>query len=125
DPVRHPRKPPGVLPDVEERLRRGEHRRDRAVAGAEVGRRPGEPESRGPERDVGVQGRNVAGAVVEAEQEPPQQPGQPGNDGYIARLEQLLDEHATIAAMDPAKLPAIRAQIWTLIQAARLNHDLG
>ena len=28
--------------------------------------------------------------------------------GDIARLEQLLDEHATIAAMDPAKLPAIR-----------------
>lgn len=45
--------------------------------------------------------------------------------GDIARLEQLLDEHATIAAMDPAKLPAIRAQIWTLIQAARLDHDLG
>jgi cobaltochelatase CobN len=45
--------------------------------------------------------------------------------GDIARLEQLLDEHASIAAMDPAKLPAIRAQIWTLIQAARLDHDLG
>ncbi|MGF1430201.1 cobaltochelatase subunit CobN [Kitasatospora sp. LaBMicrA B282] len=45
--------------------------------------------------------------------------------GDIARLEQLLDEHSTIAAMDPAKLPAIRAQIWTLIQAARLDHDLG
>ena len=27
--------------------------------------------------------------------------------------------------MDPAKLPAIRAQIWTLIQAAKLDHDLG
>jgi len=45
--------------------------------------------------------------------------------GDIARLEQLLDEHAAIAAMDPAKLPAIRAQIWTLIQAAKLDHDLG
>ncbi|MBP2335255.1 cobaltochelatase CobN [Saccharothrix coeruleofusca] len=45
--------------------------------------------------------------------------------GDIARLEQLLDEHGTIAAMDPAKLPAIRAQIWTLIQAAKLDHDLG
>ncbi|WP_354643339.1 cobaltochelatase subunit CobN [Kitasatospora camelliae] len=45
--------------------------------------------------------------------------------GDIARLEQLLDEHSNIAAMDPAKLPAIRAQIWTLIQAARLDHDLG
>ncbi|WP_371574118.1 cobaltochelatase subunit CobN [Streptomyces sp. NBC_01314] len=45
--------------------------------------------------------------------------------GDIARLEQLLDEYAQISSMDPAKLPAIRAQIWTLIQAARLDHDLG
>jgi cobaltochelatase CobN len=45
--------------------------------------------------------------------------------GDIARLEQLLDEHASIAILDPAKLPAIRAQIWTLIQAARMDHDLG
>ncbi|MEU2870816.1 cobaltochelatase subunit CobN [Streptomyces olivoreticuli] len=45
--------------------------------------------------------------------------------GDIARLEQLLDEYASISAMDPAKLPAIRAQIWTLIQAAKLDHDLG
>ncbi|WP_433367600.1 cobaltochelatase subunit CobN [Actinoplanes sp. CA-142083] len=45
--------------------------------------------------------------------------------GDIARLEQLLDEHASIATLDPAKLPAIRAQIWTLIQAARMDHDLG
>jgi cobaltochelatase CobN len=45
--------------------------------------------------------------------------------GDIARLEQLMDEHAQIAVLDPAKLPAIRAQIWTLIQAAKLDHDLG
>jgi cobaltochelatase CobN len=45
--------------------------------------------------------------------------------GDIARLEQLLDEHANIAAMDPAKLPAVRAQIWTLLQAAKMDHDLG
>ena len=45
--------------------------------------------------------------------------------GDIARLEQLLDEHANIAAMDPAKLPAIRGEIWTLMQAAQLHRDLG
>src|SRR6202000_780439 len=45
--------------------------------------------------------------------------------GDIARLEQLLDEHAQIASMDPAKLPAIRAQIWTLLRAAKLDPDLG
>ncbi|MEU6430779.1 cobaltochelatase subunit CobN [Microbispora sp. NPDC046973] len=44
--------------------------------------------------------------------------------GDLARLEQLLDEHATVAALDPAKLPAVRARIWTLIQAAQLHHDL-
>jgi cobaltochelatase CobN len=44
--------------------------------------------------------------------------------GDLAKLEQLLDEHATVAALDPVKLPAVRAQIWTLIQAAQLHHDL-
>jgi cobaltochelatase CobN len=45
--------------------------------------------------------------------------------GDIARLEHLLDEHANIVALDPAKLPAVRQQIWTLMQAAKLDHDLG
>ncbi|MFL6062870.1 MAG: cobaltochelatase subunit CobN [Marmoricola sp.] len=45
--------------------------------------------------------------------------------GDIARLEQLLDEYGNIAAMDPAKLPAMRAQIWTLMQAAQMHQDLG
>ena len=45
--------------------------------------------------------------------------------GEIARLEQLLDEYANTSAMDPAKLPALRGEIWTLIQAAQLEHDLG
>ncbi|KZM72998.1 cobaltochelatase subunit CobN [Nocardia terpenica] len=45
--------------------------------------------------------------------------------GDISRLEQLLDEHANIAALDPAKLPAIRQQIWTLMRAAKMDHDLG
>jgi cobaltochelatase CobN len=45
--------------------------------------------------------------------------------GEIARLEQLLDEYAQVNAMDPAKAPALRGEIWTLIQAAQLNHDLG
>src|SRR5664279_3607502 len=45
--------------------------------------------------------------------------------GDIAKLEQLLDEYANIAAMDPAKLPAIRAQIWTHMRAAEMHRDLG
>ncbi|GLZ07761.1 cobaltochelatase subunit CobN [Actinomadura sp. NBRC 104412] len=44
--------------------------------------------------------------------------------GDLARLEQLLDEYATVADLDPDKLPAVRAQIWTLVQAAQLHHDL-
>ncbi|WP_072801801.1 cobaltochelatase subunit CobN [Rhodococcoides yunnanense] len=45
--------------------------------------------------------------------------------GDISRLEQLLDEHANISALDPAKLPAIRQQIWTLMTAAQMHQDLG
>ena len=45
--------------------------------------------------------------------------------GDITRLEQFLDEHANIAAMDPAKLPAIRQEIWTLLTAAKMDQDLG
>ena len=44
--------------------------------------------------------------------------------GDLARLEQLLDEYATILALDPTKLPTVRAQIWTLVQNASLHHDL-
>jgi cobaltochelatase CobN len=43
----------------------------------------------------------------------------------MAKLEQLLDEYATVAALDPDKLPALRAQIWSLVQAAHLHQDLG
>ncbi|MDP4503758.1 cobaltochelatase subunit CobN [Nonomuraea turcica] len=71
----------------------------------------------------GTQAKRRAHAVLVDHLVPPMARAETYGD--ISRLEQLLDEHATIAAMDPAKLPAIRAQIWTLIQAARLDHDLG
>ncbi|MEU9843597.1 cobaltochelatase subunit CobN [Actinomadura sp. NPDC048032] len=71
----------------------------------------------------GTQAKRRAHAVLVDHMVPPMARAETYGD--IARLEQLLDEHATIAAMDPAKLPAIRAQIWTLIQAAKLDHDLG
>jgi cobaltochelatase CobN len=44
--------------------------------------------------------------------------------GDLARLEQLLDEYALVSDLDPAKAPAVRAQIWTLVTAAQLHHDL-
>ncbi|HWG15123.1 MAG TPA: cobaltochelatase subunit CobN, partial [Streptosporangiaceae bacterium] len=45
--------------------------------------------------------------------------------GELAKLEQLLDEYATVAALDPDKLPTVRAQIWSLVRAAQLHQDLG
>ncbi|NJP49394.1 cobaltochelatase subunit CobN [Streptomyces sp. SBST2-5] len=44
--------------------------------------------------------------------------------GDLAKLEQLLDEYALVCDLDPAKAPAVRAQIWTLVKAAELHHDL-
>ncbi|HEY3752652.1 MAG TPA: cobaltochelatase subunit CobN, partial [Pseudonocardiaceae bacterium] len=44
--------------------------------------------------------------------------------GDLAKLEQLLDEYATVQALDPDKLPVVRAQVWELVTAASLHHDL-
>ncbi|MFE4669122.1 cobaltochelatase subunit CobN [Streptomyces sp. NPDC056716] len=44
--------------------------------------------------------------------------------GDLAKLEQLLDEYALVSDLDPTKAPAVRAQIWTLVEAAELHHDL-
>ena len=44
--------------------------------------------------------------------------------GDLAKLEQLLDEYATVAALDPDKLPTLRAQVWELVTAAQLHTDL-
>ena len=71
----------------------------------------------------GTQAKRRAHAVIIDHLVPPMARAE--SYGDIARLEQLLDEHASIAALDPAKLPAIRGQIWTLMQAAKLDHDLG
>ncbi|MCZ2813625.1 cobaltochelatase subunit CobN [Modestobacter sp. VKM Ac-2979] len=71
----------------------------------------------------GSQAKRRAHAVLVDHMVPPMARAETYGD--IARLEQLLDEHANIAAMDPPKLPAVRQQIWTLIQAAKLDHDLG
>ncbi|GIL29405.1 cobaltochelatase subunit CobN [Actinocatenispora comari] len=71
----------------------------------------------------GAQAKRRAHAVIIDHLVPPMARAE--SYGELARLEQLMDEHANIAAMDPAKLPAIRAEIWTLMQAAQLHHDLG
>jgi cobaltochelatase CobN len=43
----------------------------------------------------------------------------------LARLEGLLDEYAQVASLDPAKLPAIRGQVWDLLVEAEIHRDLG
>jgi cobaltochelatase CobN len=45
--------------------------------------------------------------------------------GDLARLEQLLDTYAQVQAMDPAKLPAVREQVWELLVHTDLHTDLG
>jgi len=44
--------------------------------------------------------------------------------GELAKLEQLLDEYTTVQALDPAKAPTLRAQIWEVVTSAELHRDL-
>jgi cobaltochelatase CobN len=48
-------------------------------------------------------------------------------DAYdeLARLEQLLDEHAQVQALDPSKVPTVRAKVWDLLVDAEIHRDLG
>jgi cobaltochelatase CobN len=71
----------------------------------------------------GTQAKRRAHAVIIDHLVPPM--ARADTYGEMAKLEQLLDEYATVAALDPEKLPTLRAQIWSLIQAAHLHQDLG
>lgn len=71
----------------------------------------------------GAQAKRRAHAVIVDHLIPPMARAETYGD--IARLEQLLDEYGNIAAMDPAKLPAIRGEIWTLMRSAEMHRDLG
>jgi cobaltochelatase CobN len=71
----------------------------------------------------GTQAKRRAHAVIVDHLVPPM--ARADSYGELARLEQLLDEYATVAALDPEKLPAVRAQIWSLVRAAQLHHDLA
>ncbi|HXP56773.1 MAG TPA: cobaltochelatase subunit CobN, partial [Streptosporangiaceae bacterium] len=71
----------------------------------------------------GTQAKRRAHAVIVDHLVPPM--ARADSYGELAQLEQLLDEYATVAALDPDKLPAVRAQIWSLIHEAQLHHDLG
>ncbi len=71
----------------------------------------------------GTQAKRRSHAVIVDHLLPPMTRAEVYDD--LARLETLLDEHAQVAALDPAKLPAIRAQVWELLIAAELHRDLG
>ena len=70
----------------------------------------------------GTQAKRRAHAVIVDHLVPPM--ARADSYGELAKLERLLDEYATVAALDPGKLPAVRAQIWSLVHAAQLHHDL-
>ena len=71
----------------------------------------------------GTQAKRRAHAVIVDHLVPPM--ARADSYGELAKLEQLLDEYATVAALDPDKLAAVRAQIWSLVHTAQLHHDLG
>ncbi len=70
----------------------------------------------------GTQAKRRGHAVVVDHLVPPM--ARADSYGELAKLEQLLDEYATVQALDPAKLPALRARIWELVTTAQLHHDL-
>ena len=71
----------------------------------------------------GTQAKRRAHAVVIDHLQPPMTRAETYDD--LAKLEQLLDEHAQLSALDPKKLPAQRVRIWELLVQANLNRDLG
>jgi cobaltochelatase CobN len=70
----------------------------------------------------GTQAKRRAHAVVVDHLVPPMARAETYGD--LAKLEQLLDEYATVHALDPSKVATVRAQIWELVHVAELHHDL-
>jgi cobaltochelatase CobN len=70
----------------------------------------------------GMQAKRRAHAVVIDHLVPPMMRAETYDE--LAQLEQLLDDYARAEALDPAKLPALANQIWTLLHDADLHRDL-
>lgn len=70
----------------------------------------------------GTQAKRRGHAVVVDHMIPPM--ARADSYGDIAKLEQLLDEYALVADLDPEKKPTLRNQIWELVTAAELHRDL-
>ncbi|MFP5320006.1 MAG: cobaltochelatase subunit CobN [Acidimicrobiia bacterium] len=71
----------------------------------------------------GTQAKRRAHAVIVDHLVPPLTRAESYDD--LTRLEQLLDAYANAQAMDPAKLPALRRQVWDLLVEAEISRDLG
>jgi len=70
----------------------------------------------------GTQAKRRTHAVVVDHLPPPLTRADTYDD--LARLEQLLDALANAEAMDPAKAPALRDQVWELLVTAEIHRDL-
>jgi len=71
----------------------------------------------------GAQAKRRAHAVVIDHLVPPMMRAESYDE--LADLEALMDEYARLEVLDPSKLPGLGAQIWTAIEAANLQEDLG
>ena len=71
----------------------------------------------------GAQAKRRAHAVVIDHLLPPMTRADVYDD--TAKLEQLFDEYAQLQALDPSKLPPLRARIWALLAEANIDRDLG
>jgi len=71
----------------------------------------------------GVQAKRRAHAVIVDHLVPPMMRAETYDE--LAELEGLLDEYARLEVLDPSKLPALAARIWSAIERANLRGDLG
>ncbi len=71
----------------------------------------------------GVQAKRRAHAVIVDHLVPPMMRAETYDE--LAELEALLDEYARLEVLDPPKLPALAARIWSAIERANLQSDLG
>jgi cobaltochelatase CobN len=70
----------------------------------------------------GVQAKRRAHAVIVDHLVPPMMRADTYDE--LAELEALLDEYARLELLDPSKLPALAARIWSAIERANLQADL-
>jgi cobaltochelatase CobN len=71
----------------------------------------------------GMQAKRRAHAAIVDHLVPPMM--RAGTYDELAQLEALLDEYARIETLDPPKLPALASRIWSAIERANLQADLG